>query len=91
MENKSNSKLIWKLVGLNGKIYLSEIPGTIGGNKLTRIYGMLDCQVAVRAIERGGYVNNRIFFLDEKTAIAAGYRPCAACMPEQYAIWKQKS
>ena len=23
-----------------------------------------------------------------KTAIAAGYRPCAVCLPEKYAQWK---
>jgi methylphosphotriester-DNA--protein-cysteine methyltransferase len=29
-----------------------------------------------------------VFFADENTAIAAGYRPCAVCMPEEYATWK---
>jgi methylphosphotriester-DNA--protein-cysteine methyltransferase len=30
----------------------------------------------------------RVFFLDERTARAAGYRPCAICMPEKYRAWK---
>ncbi len=34
--------------------------------------------------------NYRVFFLDEETAIAAGYRPCAVCMPEAYKVWKVK-
>jgi hypothetical protein len=29
-------------------------------------------------IARGGYVKSRVLFADEQTAIAAGYRPCAA-------------
>ncbi|WP_326116361.1 Ada metal-binding domain-containing protein [Paenibacillus alginolyticus] len=29
-----------------------------------------------------------MFFENEEIAIAAGYRPCAVCLPEQYARWK---
>jgi methylphosphotriester-DNA--protein-cysteine methyltransferase len=29
-----------------------------------------------------------VFFADEHTAIAAGYRPCAVCLPQKYAAWK---
>ena len=29
-------------------------------------------------------------FKDEATAIAAGYRPCAVCMKEEYKRWKEK-
>ena len=36
-------------------------------------YGRLDCAV---------------FFADEETALAAGYRPCARCLPDRYATWK---
>jgi hypothetical protein len=42
----------------------------------------------LRAIVRGAYVKNRVFFRDEATAVAAGYRPCAVCLPEKYAAWK---
>ena len=65
--------------------YESATPGTLGGHKQGRRYGRLDCPAALRAIARGGYVKNRVFFADEQTAIAAGYRPCAACLPEEYA------
>ncbi|MDP4128201.1 MAG: Ada metal-binding domain-containing protein, partial [Bacillota bacterium] len=34
---------------------------------------------------------HRVFFADEETAIAAGYRPCARCMPKEYAEWKQSN
>jgi methylphosphotriester-DNA--protein-cysteine methyltransferase len=58
--------------------------GTIGGHRGSRIYGRLDCPSALRAIADGGYVKHRVFFVDEAEAIAAGYRPCARCMPEMY-------
>jgi hypothetical protein len=38
----------------------------------------------------GGYRENRVFFADEATAIAAGYRPCAVCLPEQYGEWRRR-
>jgi len=40
-------------------------------------------------IAKGYYVRHRVFFADEATAIAAGYRPCAVCMKERYLLWKQ--
>jgi methylphosphotriester-DNA--protein-cysteine methyltransferase len=62
----------------------------LGGHRGTRVYGRLDCPAALRAIARGGYVKHRVFFLDERTARAAGYRPCAICMPEKYRAWKDR-
>jgi methylphosphotriester-DNA--protein-cysteine methyltransferase len=62
--------------------------GTLGGHRATRIYGRLDCPTALRAIERGGYVKQRVFFADEAAAVAAGYRPCARCLPDRYRKWK---
>ncbi|MCM3691493.1 hypothetical protein M3189_09215 [Neobacillus niacini] len=50
----------------------------------------MDCPSAIRSINKGGYVTNRVFFVDEQTAIAAGFRPCASCLPEKYAIWKSQ-
>ena len=32
----------------------------------------------------------RVFFADEETAIAAGYRSCYYCMREEYKAWKNK-
>jgi hypothetical protein len=78
----------WKLVGPDGKPYISAVPGTLGGHRRTRIYGRLDCPAAIRAIARGGYVPHRVFFLTEGHARAAGYRPCAVCLPMAYARWK---
>jgi methylphosphotriester-DNA--protein-cysteine methyltransferase len=31
-----------------------------------------------------------VFFADEATAIAAGYRPCAGCMRAEYKEWKAR-
>jgi methylphosphotriester-DNA--protein-cysteine methyltransferase len=68
-----------------------KIRGTLGGHRKTRIYGRLDCPSALRAIQGGGYVEHRVFFADEETAVAAGYRPCARCLPEKYRAWKQRA
>jgi methylphosphotriester-DNA--protein-cysteine methyltransferase len=80
----------WTLMGSDGQAFSSPTPGTLGGHRRSRIYGRLDCRSALQAIARGGYVNHRVFFRDEATAIAAGYRPCAVCMPEVYARWKSR-
>lgn len=71
-----------------GRRYESTDPGRFGGHRGGRRYGRLDCRSALRAIARGGYVGDRVFFADEVTAVAAGYRPCATCLPEPYARWK---
>ena len=73
------------LLGADRRPYRSATPGTLGGHRRTRIYGRLDCPAALRAIARGGYVANRVFFADERTAVRAGFRPCAVCLPREYA------
>jgi methylated-DNA-[protein]-cysteine S-methyltransferase len=78
------------LIDSSGQPYESERPGTLGGHRGNRVYGRLDCEGARRWIERGHYVSQRVFFADEATAIAAGYRPCANCMPTEYAGWKRR-
>ena len=80
----------WTLVGSDGRPFSSPTPGTLGGHRQSRIYGRLDCRAASRAIARGGYVNYRVFFADEVTAVTAGFRPCGVCMPEEYARWKAR-
>lgn len=82
------SSKTWTLIGANSKPYQSDVPGTLGGHRGGKIYGRFDCRAALQAIARGGYVRHRVFFLDEATAIAAGYRPCGVCMPEKYTAWK---
>ena len=79
---------VYKLTGADGKRYLSETPGTLGGHRKNKIYGRLDCPGAAYWIAKGHYVKQRVFFADEATAIAAGYRPCARCLPEKYEAWK---
>jgi len=37
------------------------------------------------AIARGATWAHRVFFADQPTAVAAGYRPCAVCLPAAYA------
>lgn len=89
MSDVSQNKM-YHLIGANGKQYDSPIKGTLGGHRKLKIYGRLDCPSALRFIAKGQYVKCRVFFKDEETAIAAGYRPCAVCMPEKYKEWKRK-
>lgn len=81
----------YKLLGADGKEYLSETPGTFGGNGKLKIYGRLDCPSALSAIRRfpGSYEKTRVFFADERTALAAGYRPCGNCLREKYREYKE--
>jgi methylphosphotriester-DNA--protein-cysteine methyltransferase len=75
------------LDGRNSQV-VSDRPGTLGGHRKLRIYGRLNCASALRYLAKGQYAQHRVFFIDESTARAAGYRPCARCMPSQHAVWK---
>jgi hypothetical protein len=79
----------YTLLGADGRPYQSDTPGLHGGNRRGKLYGRLDCRAALRAIERGGYLTQRVFFADEPTAIAAGYRPCAVCLADTYVAWNE--
>jgi methylphosphotriester-DNA--protein-cysteine methyltransferase len=81
-------KCRWRLIGADGRTYDSDRPGTLGGHRRSRIYGRLDCRAALRALAGGRYRRDRVFFADEAVALAAGYRPCGVCMPDDYARWK---
>ena len=78
----------YRLIGADGREVVSTMPGTLGGHRRNRIYGRLDCPGALRWIAKGHYVRHRVFFADEATAVAAGYRPCAVCLPDAYSRWK---
>src|SRR6266700_1156258 len=84
-----DSMKLYTLTGSDGKPYQSPNKGTLGGHKGHKGYGRLDCPSALSYIAKGQYVKHRVFFADEATAVAAGYRPCAVCMKEHYALWKQ--
>lgn len=79
----------YTLIGGDGQPYRSARPGTLGGHRRSKGYGRLDCPTALRWIAKGHYVAHRVFFADEETAITAGYRPCAVCLPERYRAWKE--
>lgn len=76
------------LLGADGKPHPSATPGTLGGHRDTKIFGRLDCPAALRALARGGYARQRVFFTDAATARAAGYRPCGVCLRDEYRAWK---
>jgi hypothetical protein len=83
-----NGPRTYALLGADGRPCQSAGKGQWGGHCGTRIYGRLDCPAALRAIARGRYARYRVFFADEVTAIAVGYRPCATCRPGRYQEWK---
>jgi len=83
----------YKLIASDGTTYPSALKGTLGGYNRPgneRLYGRLDCENALRWIAKGHYVAYRVFFADEATAIAAGYRPCSRCMKPEFAAWKAR-
>ena len=90
MPDEAPNRKRYRLLGADGRVYESEAKGTLGGNGRDRIYGRLDCASAQRALAEGEtYRRHRVFFADEATAIAAGFRPCHTCMRAEYARWKQ--
>jgi 3-methyladenine DNA glycosylase/8-oxoguanine DNA glycosylase len=89
-EPARSTTVAYTLIGADGAAYESARPGALGGHRRNRGYGRLDCPAALRWIARGHYVRHRVFFADEAAAIAAGYRPCARCMPERYAAWRER-
>ncbi|GAB6903945.1 metal-binding protein [Kineosporia succinea] len=86
---------VYTLLGADGRLYRSAVPGLLGGHRRLKVYGRLDCPSALRAVancrsgQKGGYVRHRVFFASEAVAIGAGYRPCGACLPEKYRAWRE--
>lgn len=66
----------------------SPTPGVLGGCAPSKIFGRLDCPIALRYVAEGTYAAGRVFFHSEDEAIACGFRPCARCQPEKYRVWK---
>ena len=78
----------YTLLGRDGQPYQSPAKGLLGGHARTKVYGRLDCPVALSLLRRGYEPRHRVFFADEPTAIAAGFRPCGACMRARYREWR---
>ncbi|MFF3787707.1 Ada metal-binding domain-containing protein [Streptomyces sp. NPDC001933] len=83
----SDAMKTYTLLGADGRSYRSPVKGEWCGHRGSKIYGRLDCPAALRAIARGGYVRHRVFFADEATAIAAGFRPCGTCCKDRFQRW----
>jgi methylphosphotriester-DNA--protein-cysteine methyltransferase len=83
-----NSKR-YLLLNARGVEFSTRQPGQFGGHRRSKIYGKLDCPSALNWIVKGHYVAHRVFFRDARTARLAGYRPCANCLPDDYAAWKK--
>jgi hypothetical protein len=87
LEKPDTGARTYRLVGADGMTYESPTKGTLGGNRADRIYGRFDCSAAGAAIRDGLYIEHRVFFADEPSARAAGYRPCGRCMRPEYDQW----
>ena len=79
----------YRLIGPDRRAFDSDHPGTLGGTQ-GGLYGRLDCPSALRALARPAntYASRRVFFADAAVAVAAGFRPCAVCLPDDYRAWK---
>lgn len=86
--SSSATEQTYTLLGADGQPFESKTPARFGGNRRAQIYGRLDCPSALRARRAGGYASHRVFFADQKTAVALGFRPCAICMKDEYGAWK---
>ncbi|RMV42372.1 hypothetical protein ALP10_03473 [Pseudomonas syringae pv. helianthi] len=82
---------MWKLLDAQGEPSLSREPGRLGGHRRSKVYGRLDCPAALLALSKGGYRQHRVFFIDEPTAISAGFRPCGRCMVAEYRQWNSEN
>lgn len=80
----------YTLTASAGTTYRSTTKGTYGGNSAQRVYGRMDCGVARDQRRRfpTTMAAHRVFFADEATAIAAGYRPCGSCLRETCRAWR---
>ncbi|WP_118953374.1 Ada metal-binding domain-containing protein [Taibaiella helva] len=67
------------------KLLIDEGSVRLAGNRKLHIYGTLSCGSGKR-MKPG----NRVFFRDDKEALAAGYRPCGHCMKVAYEQWKRR-
>lgn len=69
----------------NRKLYelITESEVSLGGYQKGKIYGLINCKSGMRM-----KVENRVFFKNEREALALGYRPCGNCLPGQYQKWK---
>ncbi len=72
---------MYTLTDADGGTYHSPVKGVFGGHRGTKVYGLMTCKTAARYVAAGTYQKSRVFFADEAIAVAAGYRPCARCMP----------
>ena len=81
----------YTLLDREGRPYGSTTKGLLGGHRRTKVYGTMDCPVALSLLRRGFEPRHRVFFADEETAIAAGFRPCGACMRERYTAWRSSA
>ena len=90
MMSDGTPKKLYKLLGADGEFYYSEKPGTCEGWTTGKIYHRLDCKKVKYELSIGHLKETRVFFKDEATAIAAGYRPCGTCMREKYLEWKRQ-
>lgn len=77
-----------KLVNLlPSGIGVLDLPQTLCGNRKTRIYGTAVCSATSGHSILNNRSSSRVILKSEKEAQELGFRPCAKCMPKEYAKW----
>ncbi len=68
-----------------------DLPKTICGNKRTKIFGKATCSATNGHLVLNSTLSDSMVFESKEEAISLGYRPCARCMPKDYAKWRASS
>lgn len=69
-------------------IDILDLPNIYSGNRRTKVFGKASCSATNGhlILEQDG--TGRQLFENAVEAIALSFRPCARCMPVEYAKWK---
>lgn len=67
-----------------------DLPNMICGNSKTKVYGKATCAATNGHLVLNRNNPNSVAFDNTDVAKAAGYRPCAKCMKEDYLRWKKE-
>jgi hypothetical protein len=74
MSNTGPTKM-YTLTGADGEAYQSPVKGAFGGNRGTKVYGLMTCKTAARYVAAGTYQKSRVFFCRRSNSGRSGLSP----------------